>query len=98
MKKKCEKMEFNNKVNIFISSAMNDEEGFTWKEIREKIKEQLDKCPLLNTFIIEEHGSTIPSTQLFKCYVGRADIVILLLKGTVRPGTTSGCPPPETKR
>lgn len=87
MKKKCEKMEFNNKVNIFISSAMNDEEGFTWKEIREKIKEQLDKCPLLNTFIIEEHGSTIPSTQLFKCYVGRADIVILLLKGTVRPGT-----------
>lgn len=66
---------------------MNDEDGFTWKEIREKIKEQLDKCPLLNTFIIEEHGSTIPSTQLFKCYVGRADIVILLLKGTVRPGT-----------
>lgn len=87
MKKYCDKMNFRNQLNIFISSSMSDEKGFAWRDLREKIKARLNECPLLNTFIIEDRCDPMPSMQYFKSQVARTDVVILLLKSTVRQGT-----------
>ncbi len=83
----CDKINFRDKLNIFISSAMNDENGFNWRKTRKVIEERLNECPIFNAFIIEEHGSPISSTQLFKSKVEISDIIILFLKDTVRQGT-----------
>lgn len=83
----CISNDFSNKLNIFISSAMNDENGFSWRNMRRTVKKRINECPIFNAFIIEEHCSPIPSSQLFENYVSRADIVILFLKDTVRQGT-----------
>ncbi len=87
MKKYCDKMYFRNSLNIFISSAMNDENGFAWKDMRKAVKKRLNECPLLNAFIIEDQCDPMPSMQYFKSQVATTDVVILLLKSTVRQGT-----------
>lgn len=87
MKKYCEKMDFRNHLNIFISSAMSDENGFAWRDLRKNIKTRLNECPLLNAFTIEDQCDPMPSMQYFKSQVTRTDVVVLLLKSTARPGT-----------
>jgi len=76
------------RLRIFVSSAQNDENGLKWTEIRQKIKSYLNECPYLNPFIIEDVASPIPSNQLFQSQVERADLVVLLVKGEVRNGTS----------
>jgi len=44
-------------LRVFISSAQNREGETDWINIREKIKQRLDCCPYLRTFIIEEYAS-----------------------------------------
>lgn len=75
------------RLNVFISSAQRDENGFQWGEIRRQVKERLEACPYIVPFIIDVVASEIPSTQLFQYEVLRADIVVMLIKGEVRPGT-----------
>ena len=77
------------RLNVFISSAQRDENGFQWGEIRRKVKEQLEECPYIVPFIIDVVASEISSTQLFQYEVLRADIVVMLIKGEVRPGTST---------
>ncbi len=77
------------RLNVFISSAQAEENGFAWSEVRRRIKDRLSQCACLNPFIIEDECSSIPSTQLYQMMVARSDIYILLLKGEVRKGTSN---------
>ena len=76
------------RLNVFISSAQRDENGFKWGEICRQVKEHLEECPYLVPFIIDAVASEISSTQLFQYEVLKADIVVMLIKGEVRPGTS----------
>ena len=76
-----------NQIKVFISSAQRSENGFDWGKVREEIKTQLEACPYLNPFIIDAVASETSSTQLFQYEVSRTDIIVILVKGTVRPGT-----------
>lgn len=75
------------RLRIFISSAQNDENDFSWSDVRRKIKETLNGCPFFSPFIIEDSPSEIPSLQRFIFQVQKADIVVLLLKDELRKGT-----------
>lgn len=77
------------RLNVFISSAQRDENGFNWGEIRRQVKDYLEKCPYVVPFIIDAVASEISSTQLFQYEVLKADIVVMLIKGEVRPGTST---------
>lgn len=77
------------RLNVFISSAQRDENGFKWGEIRRQVKEQLEECPYIIPFIIDVVASEISSTQLFQYEVSRTDIVVMLIKSEVRPGTST---------
>ena len=74
------------RLNVFISSAMREENGTNWLEIRKKVKNKLASCPYINPFIIEDHASEIPSISYFKFMVSQSDIVILLVKEELRFG------------
>ncbi len=74
------------RVNVFISSAMNSEDETNWFDIRKRVCNKLKICPYINPFTIEEHGSEIPSSQYFLYKVQQCDILILLLKEKIRPG------------
>lgn len=74
-------------IRVFISSAQNTEDGFSWSDFRRKIKESLDDCPFINPFIIEESPSEFSSTNLFVNKVIESDIIILLVKNELRHGT-----------
>lgn len=77
------------RIKVFISSAQAPEKGFSWEDVRRRIKEKLQKCPYLNPFIIEDVCSELPSNQLFEFQVYSADIIVLLVKGEMRLGTRS---------
>ena len=77
------------RVRVFISSAQSNENGFAWSEVRRRIKDYLGKCVYLNPFIIEDEGSSTPSSQFFQRQVERADVIVLLVKGEVRNGTAT---------
>lgn len=76
------------RLNVFISSAQREENGFQWGEVRRQIKDSLEKCPYIIPFAIDVVASEIPSSQLFQYEVLKADVVIMLIKGMVRPGTS----------
>ena len=76
------------RLNVFISSAQREENGFQWGEVRRQIKDSLEKCPYIVPFAIDVVASEIPSSQLFQYEVLKADVVIMLIKGMVRPGTS----------
>lgn len=78
-----------NRLNVFISSAQRDENGFKWGEVRRQVKAHLEECPYIIPFIIDVVASEISSTQLFQYEVLKADIVVMLIKGEVRPGTST---------
>lgn len=77
------------RLEIFISSAQNPENGFDWKSLRLKIKKKLATCKYINPFIIEDVTSEIPSTQLFTYQVQKSDLIIFLLKSELRKGTAA---------
>lgn len=77
-----------NRLNVFVSSAQRDEDGFKWGEIRRQVKEHIEECPYLIPFIIDDVAAEMPSTQLFQYKVQKADVVVMLIKGEVRPGTS----------
>ena len=76
------------KFRVFVSSAMSDENGISWMEIRNSIKSRLMGCPYLETFTIEDHVTEIPSTQFFLMKIEQTDAVVILIKDDIRPGTT----------
>ena len=78
-----------NRLNVFISSAQRDENGFKWGEVRREVKNYLEECPYFVPFIIDVVASEISSTQLFQYEVLKADIVVMLIKGEVRSGTST---------
>lgn len=75
------------RLEVFISSAMNDEKGTSWLTIRRKIKQKLQANEYINPFIIEDRNSTLPSVQFFQFMVAKSDIVILIIKEEFRQGT-----------
>ena len=77
------------RLNVFISSAQRNENGFKWGEVRREVKNHLEECPYIVPFIIDVVASEISSTQLFQYEVLKADIVVMLIKGEVRPGTST---------
>lgn len=85
----CNIKRINERLEIFISSAQSDEGDLSWKELRLKIKKRLQSCPFLNPFIFEDSSSSISSNQRYEYQVIRSDIVVLLLKDEIRPGTNN---------
>ena len=77
------------RLNVFISSAQREEKGFKWGEVRRQVKDHLEECPYIIPFIIDGVASEISSTQLFQYEVLKADVVVMLIKGEVRPGTST---------
>ena len=75
------------RLRVFISSAQKDENGFAWKDVRQRIKRTLSQCAPLNPFILEDEASPIPSSQFYRRQVEHSDLIVLLVKGEVRPGT-----------
>jgi hypothetical protein len=75
------------RIRVFISSAQRNENGVAWQDVRRRIKDSLSSCVYLNPFIIEDEASSSPSSQLFLRQVERSDVIVLLVKGEVRPGT-----------
>lgn len=75
------------RLGVFISSAQREENGFQWIDIRRKLKEELEKCPYVVPFLIDEKGSELRSTQFFQYEVQQADVIVMMIKGEVRPGT-----------
>lgn len=76
------------RIRVFISSAQRDENGFLWEDIRKKIKITLNECKYFNAFLIEDNPSSIPSTQLMQLEVSKADVVVQIVKGEYRQGTS----------
>ena len=77
------------RLQVFVSSAQRDENGFAWESVRRAIKDRLNECPYLNTFIIEDVARSSPSTRTYEQQVVLSDIVVMLIKGEVRPGTAA---------
>ena len=77
------------RMSVFISSAQRDENDFKWSEVRQQVKKQLEECPYIIPFTIDNVASEISSTQLFQYEVLKADIVVMLIKGELRPGTVT---------
>lgn len=75
------------KLSVFISSAMGAENETVWIDIRKRISETLDSSGIIETFVIENHTSDLPSEQLFFSRVNQADIIVVLVQGDVRVGT-----------
>lgn len=76
-----------NKLKVFISSAMGEETGTTWMSIRKSIKKKLNSCEYIEVFTIEDYATEFPSMQFFSWKVAESDIVIILIKDDIRPGT-----------
>lgn len=77
------------RIRVFISSAQSDENGFAWADVRKRIKDSLASCVYLNPFILEDEGSVTSSLQFFQRQVEKADLVVLLVKGELRNGTST---------
>lgn len=81
------------KLKVFISSAMavekepNSNDDFKWLDFRKSVKEELNKCPFIQAFIIEEHTSSIKSNDYMIGQVDFSDIVVLLIKNEFKKGT-----------
>ena len=75
------------KVRVFISSAMADEEGFKWAALRQDIKDYLNSCDRIEAFTIEDCASSTPSNQFMLEHVDNSDVIVLLIRSTVREGT-----------
>lgn len=75
------------RLKVFISSAMGEEDETIWMSIREAVKNKLTQCKYLEPFTIEEYATEIPSTQFFIWQVTQADVVVILVKDDIRPGT-----------
>ena len=75
------------KVRVFISSAQAKEEGFEWTTVRKEIKEYLNSCDRIEAFTIEDYASSAPSNQFMLEHVDTSDVLVLLIRSTVREGT-----------
>src|SRR5690625_5125623 len=75
------------KLKVFISSAMGTEAGTVWLTIRGAIKNKLAQSEFLEPFTIENHATEIESTQYFIWKVKQSDVVVILIKNEIRPGT-----------
>ena len=45
------------RIGLFISSSMRDEEDFSWSSYRDELDKLLRQSPLYNPFEIERHAS-----------------------------------------
>ena len=82
------------RLKVFVSSAMgaekdsSSEEAFKWLDFREAVRKELDKCPYIQVFTIEQHTNEIDSTSYMLYKVEDSDIVVLLIKNEFRFGTS----------
>ncbi|TWW13748.1 hypothetical protein LABALGNA3A7_06710 [Dellaglioa algida] len=75
------------KLKAFISSAMGEETGTDWMDIRKSVENKLNECKYIEPFIIEKYAVETSSIQFFSWEVSKSDVIIFLIKGEVRPGT-----------
>ena len=74
------------RLKVFISSSMSEEQeqdqkgSFHWRNFRKKVKDELNSCPYINAFTIEDFASTMPSKSFMLKNVDASDIVVLLIK------------------
>lgn len=82
------------KLKVFISSAMGAEkdsdtnDNFKWLDFRRQVKEELNSCPYVRAFIIEDHTSEMKSNDFMIYNVDTSDIVVLLIRNEFRQGTS----------
>ena len=68
-------------------SESNSSDSFIWLEFRKKVKDELNKCPYIQAFTIEDRASTMKSSAFMLSNVDFSDIVVLLIKNDFRDGT-----------
>lgn len=83
------------RIKVFVSSAMGAEkdpsleETFKWLDFRESVRKELDRCPYIQAFTIEQHANEMDSESYMLYKVDDSDIVVLLVKNEFRRGTSS---------
>lgn len=75
------------KLKVFISSSMNDEDGHDWATFRSELACQIACSSVLTPFAIENYGSPISSEQYYLTNIEQADIVVAVIYGELRAGT-----------
>lgn len=75
------------KLKVFISSAMDNEPGINWKELRGKIYTELENDGQFEPFRIENEASPEGSRQLYLSELESSDIVVCSIGGDLRQGT-----------
>ena len=87
-------MSIGTKLNVFVSSAMGTEycpstgKVFDWDSFRKSLRDKLNQCPYINTFIIEDRASTMRSNDFMISKIDASDMVVLLVMNELRKGTS----------
>ena len=76
-----------NKIRVFISSSMRDENGFSWTSFRKELFSVIDHSDLFDPFAIENHASFESSSSLFLSRVEQCDVLVSVIGEELRPGT-----------
>lgn len=76
------------RIEVFVSSSMQDEDDFSWRRLRDELNSALLKSDIFKPFAIEFHASTEPSSSYYLNHLVQSDIVIGIIRSELRPGTS----------
>ena len=76
------------RIEVFVSSSMRDEDTFCWRKLRDELNNALLKSDIFKPFAIEFHASTEPSSSYYLNRLAQSDIVIGIIRSELRPGTS----------
>lgn len=76
------------RIEVFVSSSMRDEDTFSWHQLRDELNNALQKSDIFKPFAIEFHASTEPSSSYYLNRLVQSDIVIGIVRSELRPGTS----------
>lgn len=75
------------RIDLFVSSSMRDEEDFSWSLYRRELGKLLGQSPLFNPFEIEGHASIERPRNYYLGRVERSGIVVAVVRQELRQGT-----------
>lgn len=76
------------RIEVFVSSSMRDEDTFCWRMLRDELNNALLKSDIFKPFAIEYHASTEPSSSYYLNRLAQSDIVVGIIRSELRPGTS----------
>lgn len=76
------------RIEVFVSSSMQDEDTFCWRKLRDELNNALLKSDIFKPFAIEFHASTEPSSSYYLNRLAQSDIVVGIIRSELRPGTS----------